>query len=178
MSKVSSPKGRLAVLFAALATACAVVAYTAATASADGRTINGAFCNDTPSKHFFCLEATFGDQQAEGFCGGGTLLTCTPGQNSGGVISLRPGTYWISVIDNSSVHDFTLRSCPGSSSACDESSGGAETPITDDPFVSPNPVVVKVHLDHGTARLFCDNDSHEGKGMYVDFVIGGVGQVG
>ena len=48
-------------------------------------------------------------------------------------------------------------------------------------------VTTKIHLDHGTYRLFCDVGNganfdtlgfHEKQGMYVDFVVGGVGQVG
>jgi hypothetical protein len=67
-----------------------------------------------------------------------------------------------------------------SDTPCTDGSG-PETPITSDAFTSPDPVTVKVHLDHGTYRLFCGNDgppNHEALGMYVDFVVGGVGQVG
>jgi hypothetical protein len=187
MSKVSSRKGRVAVLLSALATVGAIVAFMAASASADGRTINGAFCIDT-STHAFCMQASFGDQQAEGYCAGvavpGPNQTCTPNQNTGGIISLRPGTYWITVVDNNARHDFSLRSCPGSTSVCGDTPGSDELPITTDSAGSPaDPVTVtvKVHLDHGTYRLFCGNDgppNHEALGMYVDFVVGGVGQVG
>src|SRR5262249_11899188 len=102
-----------------------------------------------------------------------------PDQNSGGVLTLRPGTYLLSVNDSSRFHDFTLRSCPGSSAPCDESSGGAEKEITSDPFVGS--ATAMIHLDHGTYRVFCGNEGppvHEDKGMFVDVVVGGVGQVG
>jgi hypothetical protein len=37
---------------------------------------------------------------------------------------------------------------------------------------------LKINLEHGTYRLFCDVPSHEAAGMYIDFEVGGVGQVG
>ena len=52
---------------------------------------------------------------------------------------------------------------------------------------APQASRTKIHLDHGTYRLFCDVGNganfdtlgfHEKQGMYVDFVVGGVGQVG
>jgi hypothetical protein len=163
-----------------------IVALATATASADGRTIDGAFCNDatTTPKQAFCLEASFDGQTVKGFWAG-TIASCTPIPDPG-VLTLRPGTYWISVVDTSPAHDFSLRSCPGSTSVCGDTPGSDELPITTDAFTSPDPVTVKVHLDHGTYRLFCANDgnpaipanNHEAKGMYVDIVVGGVGQVG
>jgi hypothetical protein len=173
--------GRVAVLLAALATVGGSAAY-AATALADGgasdemRTINGSFCID--SSHQFCMQAEFEEQRVKNYCAGASAATCTPNQNSGGILSLRPGNYLLSVKDTSRFHDFTLRSCPGSETACDKSSGGEDLPITTDAFESQVPVTTIVHLTHGTYRLFCGNDSHEGKGMYVDITVGGVGQVG
>jgi hypothetical protein len=169
-------------LLAAIAAVGAIAACAAATALAGGgsstdiRTINGTFCND--ATHSFCLEADFGGQQVEGFCAG-TISACTPLQNSGGTLTLRPGDYLLSVTDNSRFHDFTLRSCPGSDTPCDESSGGTEQEITSDAFVGSQTALI--HLSHGTYRLFCGNDGppiHEDKGMFVDIAVGGVGQVG
>jgi hypothetical protein len=40
---------------------------------------------------------------------------------------------------------------------------------------------VKINLEHGWYRLFCDATSpvvHEPRGMYVDIEVGGKGQVG
>ena len=107
------------------------------------------------------------------------------------VTSIRPGTYWLAVTDNCKNHNFELRSCPGSDSPCDPNSDGVEQEIT--PMNDPNTangatgtVMVKIHLVHGTYRLFCDAPvtGHPGQthetffNMYTDFAVGGVGQVG
>ena len=73
-----------------------------------------------------------------------------------------------------------LRSCPGSTSDCDQSSGGELQTLTTIPDVKT--VTMKVHLKAGTYRLFCaaggpGPTGHEAAGMYVAFQVGGVGQV-
>jgi hypothetical protein len=110
-------------------------------------------------------------------------------------MTLRPGTYWITVTDNSNFHNFSWRSCPGSTDLCtaaNPASGGTDedvTPICNDPLVAgkcptANPAAnviqetFKVNLSHGTYRLFCDATNHEAMGMYVEIAVGGVGQVG
>ena len=162
------PKRRLATLLAALAVVGTIAGYAAPTAWAQGRTLVGEFgfgndpsnCRDTA--HF-------------------SIKLTEDGQP---VSSLRPGTYWLTVTDNCTNHNFELRTCPGSMSPCDRNSGGIEQPITGEPAETPGTVTVKVHLVHGTYRLFCDaltsaGVSHEvAFNMYTDFEVGGVGQVG
>ena len=177
----------------------AVAAYSVATASAQGRTIDGTFClppttAGPPPGHWFCMQAAFDGQTVQGDCNQIVPLSSAPTAcNSDlasedpdgtvvntGVLTLTPGTYWIRVVDNSSAHNFELRSCPGASSPCDPSSGGLEQRITGVPD-TPGTVTVKVQLKHGWYRLFCDATSpviHEPRGMYVDIEVGGVGQVG
>jgi uncharacterized cupredoxin-like copper-binding protein len=156
MTKVSSLRGRLAVLLATFAVFGMAAAYAALRASADGRTLVGNFCPG------FCMSIT-----SDGVVYG------TPNRAD---LALRPGTYWLTVNDNSTHHNFTLRSCPDATSACDQTSGGTVDPITTAAFTGT--VTQKVLLTHGTYRLYCSVDGHEGMGMYVDFEVGGVGQVG
>jgi hypothetical protein len=167
---------RLPVLLAALAAAGAVAAYAAATASADGRTLVGRFGFDAvPSDTSYYQQC--GPPKNAGF----TIVLSEDGQP---VTALQPGTYWLTVTDNCPNHNFELRSCPGSESPCAPDSGGAEQEITS-VSGTPGAVTVKVHLEHGTYRLFCDapvgttGQTHETAfGMYADFSVGGVGQVG
>jgi hypothetical protein len=90
-------------------------------------------------------------------------------------LSLRPGTYWITVNDDSTSHNFSLRSCPDSSSPCGPGAGSVQD-LTTNPD-APGIVTTKIELGHGTYRLFCSAPNHEGRGMYADFSVGGVGQV-
>lgn len=94
--------------------------------------------------------------------------------------SLRPGTYWLSVFDTSGQHDFVLRSCPESDSPCTAGNGTTQriTTIAENDSATGPHVTVKLNLEHGTYRLYCDAPFHEAAGMYVDFAVGGVGQVG
>ena len=190
MSRTNLTKGRIAIVLAVLAAVGSFAAYSIATASAQGRTIDDAFCLSTNTP--FCLQATFDGQTVMNYgtgtgCGPTTPRNCTPTGN--GLLDLRPGTQWIAVTDNHNAHNFELRSCPDSTTACTDGNG-AETQLTpicnitgsDTPCGGTAAVIIsdtlKIDLKHGTYRLFCDTPGHEAAGMYVDFVVGGEGQVG
>ena len=111
------PKSRLAAFLAALAVVGTIAAYTAPTASAQGRTLVGEF--------------GFGNDRTK--CTDKAHFTINLTEDGQSVSSLRPGTYWLTVTDNCANHNFELRTCPGSTSPCDPSSGGTEQPITGDP---------------------------------------------
>jgi hypothetical protein len=162
--------GVVLVIASAIGAVGAVAAMAASShraALADGRTIDGVFCAG------LCISVTTSDGQTV--------------QSPEG-LSLRPGTYWLTVTDTSSHHDFILRSCPGSTSPCDQGSNGDELPLTtvsEGSAAAPVVVTLKINLQHGTYRLFCNAPmgsmpamDHESMGMYVDFSVGGVGQVG
>ena len=181
MSKTFLSKQRAVGLLAAFAAIGAVTAYAVATASAQGRTLVGEFGFDTSA----ASGTSYYHQCAPRNAGFTIVLT----ENGKPVTAIQPGTYWLTVTDNCTNHNFELRSCPGSSSPCDPSSGGEEQGIT--PLSDPNTsngftgtVTVKIHLVHGTYRLFCDapvptGGTHETAfNMYTDFAVGGVGQVG
>jgi hypothetical protein len=171
MTRVVSWKRRATVAFVALGVVGAIAAATVPTASADGRALVGQFGFDALNN-------------GNGPCGppaaNFTIVLTEDGQP---VSSLRPGDYWLTVTDHCANHNFELRSCPGSTSPCDQNSGGAEQEITT-VAGTPGMVTTKIHLVHGTYRLFCDalnaaGVSHEvAFNMYVDFEVGGVGQVG
>ncbi len=169
-------KHRTAVLTVALVIASATSATAAVTAMAassdeappaDARTIDGTFCTG------LCIHVTTSDGQTA--------------QSPNG-LTLRPGTYWLTVTDTTRFHDFVLRSCPGTTSPCDQNSNGDESQLTTISEGSTTAPVVesrKINLQHGTYRLFCNAPmgsmpgmDHEAMGMYVDFSVGGVGQVG
>ncbi len=178
MTKRKSRRGSLAVLLAALVVLGTVAAYTAATASADGRTLQGNFCTlsvppATPASSHFCMSITWD---------GATVGTATRTDPTQPDLALRPGTYWLTVTDDNNGHNFVLRSCPDSTSLCDGASGGAEQEITPlNNGAAPAPTLtetLKLNLQHGTYRLFCAAPNHENRGMYVDIAVGGVGQVG
>ena len=174
MRKVISLVAVMALLvsLATLAVVGTIAASTAPTASAQGRTLVGEF--------------GFGNDPAN--CRNSTQFSINLTEDGQPVSSLRPGTYWLTVTDNCANHNFELRTCPGSTSPCDPSSGDIEQPITGEPAATPGTVTVKVHLAHGTYRLFCDaivssgphmGETHEvAFGMFADFEVGGVGQVG
>ena len=183
MTEGYSKRSRAAALLAALAAVGTVAVYSAATAAADGRTLEGNFCGTSHT----CMTITF-DGATDG-----TPTRTDPAQPD---LTLQPGTYWITVTDNSNFHNFSFRSCPGSASLCtsdNPASGGTDqdiTPICNDPLTAAgscprtNPAAnaivqtIKVNLTHGTYRLFCDAPGHEAAGMYVEIAVGGVGQVG
>jgi hypothetical protein len=129
----------------------------AAAVSAEGRQLVGEFCTNPQAlpKPGACMSLSFDGETARGY-------TDAPNR----VLTLRPGTYWLTVNDNSTAHNFSLRSPDGLEQAI---TGVADT---------PGWVTVKVNLTHGTYVLFCDADDHEKDGMYVDLEVGGVGQVG
>src|SRR5207342_673126 len=148
-----------------------------ATASAQGRTLVGAFGFDTSAASGTSYYHQCGPPANAGF----TIVLTEDGQP---VTSLRPGTHWLTATDNCTNHNFELRRCPVPASPCDQDSGGTEQQITGEPVETPGTVTVKIHLAHGTYRLFCDaltpaGVSHEvAFNMYTDFEVGGVGQVG
>jgi hypothetical protein len=168
MTRVSSPRGRGAVLLAMLAVLGLTTVYVVATASADGRALTGDYCT-TPTGGTRCMQITW-DGVAYG-------------TNNRDDLTLRPGEYWLTVNDTGTfgpVHNFALRSCPGSTSDCDQASGGDVEMLTT--IADVKTVTMKVHLKAGTYRLFCAAGgtgpfSHETAGMYVAFQVGGVGQV-
>ncbi len=147
----------------------AVYAFSAASASADGRPLTGAFCT-TPTASMFCMQITW-----DGVDYSHALY---PDRD----LQLRPGNYWLTVNDNSSMHDFALRSCPGSTLPCTSLNPTATTTQITPVMGAPGEVTDRVRLEFGTYRLYCDVTSargnHEGAGMYVDFEVGGVGQLG
>src|SRR5437763_12323425 len=108
MVKTSFRKHRVAVLLAAFVTVSAIAAITAiaaiaastrAAATAHGRALVGNFCT-TSTGSMFCMTLT-----DDGVAYGTTNRA---------ELALRPGTYWITLDDNSPAHDFALRSCPSS----------------------------------------------------------------
>jgi hypothetical protein len=150
---------------ALLATFAAVVvtAVVVPAAAADGRSLDGTFCSHfvsgSPFPPGLCIQLASADATAQGYFD-------SPGQ-----LSVRPGNYWLTVVDNSNAHNFTL-----------QGPDGLDMDITPVPNGgTPAPVItetVKVHLDHGTYVLLCDADSHAADGMEITIDVGGVGQVG
>lgn len=133
----------------------AALALAATPASADGRQLVGEFCSNAQAqpKHGACIHLSFDGQSAQGY-------TDSPNR----VLELRPGTYWLTVNDNSTAHNFALEDPSGS---VDIITGVADT---------PGWVTVKVDFTHGTWRLLCV--PHDEFGMFVDIEVGGVGQIG
>lgn len=164
MKRFTLSKRRIAALVLGLGAAGAVAAFTVEGASAEGRTLDGAFC--AIANNHTCMTLSF-DGVAHG----------TPNRDD---FALRPGTYWLSVFDNSGQHDFVLRSCPGTDSPCTAGNGTTQqiTTIGENDSGTGLHVTVKLNLEHGTYRLYCDAPFHEAGGMYVDFAVGGAGQVG
>lgn len=142
-------------LAAALAAVSVGVGAAAADDSTPGRELVGTFCTNPNAQPAVgaCIQASFDGQTAQGYTGSATRD-----------ISLRPGTYWLSVYDDNTHHDFSL-----------ESPDGTDLDITD-VAGTPGWVTVKVDLTHGRWMLFCD--PHRAFGMYVNLDVGGVGQVG
>ena len=197
----------------ALAAALSLLAVMAGPAAAQedfGRTIQGSFCL---TDHLFCIRASVdGQAPVEGYGVDGNGGICAkPGSAVGGpqycvpsgtgLLTIRPGTYWIIVDDPLNTHNFELRSCPGSSSPCGPGQGSEQTltPVCNDdpahpdvfkcsttnpfPEKAANDIVTTLKLDlkPGTYRLFCDAQKpvvHENAGMYIDIQVGGVGPAG
>lgn len=183
MSKFIFGRRNIAVLLTTLAAAGAIAGNAVATPPTPGRTLVGAFGFDTAQAGGTSYYQQCGPPANAGF----SIVLTEDGQP---VTSLRPGTYWLTVTDNCPNHNFVLRSCPGSDSPCDPTSGGIEQEIT--PVYDPNTadgetgtVMMKIHLVHGTYRLFCDalhpvtGEPHEiAFDMYTDFTVGGADQIG
>jgi hypothetical protein len=75
------------------------------------------------------------------------------------VTSLRPGTYWLTVADLSTIHNFHIFG------------PGLNEVVTTVPFTGT--ATVKIHLSHGEYTFQCDPHSHT---MNGSFDVGGVGQ--
>lgn len=123
----------------------------------DGRRLVGVFCTNPQAlpKPGACISLSYGGLTAVGYTG-----------SANRVLTLRPGTYWLSVRDDSAAHNFSLA---GPDGVDQDVTGIADV---------PGWVTVRIHLDHGSYTLFCDADDHRADGMYVDIEVGGVGQVG
>ncbi len=157
MTRVNSPRRRVSVvLLATVAVVAAVIAaqISTATSAADTPTLTGDFC--TLNASMFCMTMTWNG-----------VAYGTPNRDT---LALKPGTYSLTVDDNSPAHDFALRSCPGSTSACDPSNPvGTATVITTRAQIAT--VTTSIDLTPGTYRLYCDVGTHEANGMFVDFTV-------
>lgn len=154
---MTSRKKRLAAALLLAASVAAVAALTvgAATRSDDGRQLTGQFCTNANAmpKPGACIALSYDGATAQGYT-----------DSTERTLTLRPGTYWLSVNDTSTTHNFALESPDGSDQDL--------TAVAE----APGWVTVKVDLAHGHYTLFCD--PHRMMGMYVDIEVGGVGQVG
>lgn len=161
MRKTASVKRRGAALLAASAVACVIGGYSVTAASANGRTLDGVFCSHAVSGSPFppglCIQLRFGGETVQGYYG-------SPGR-----ISLRPGDYWLTVTDTSNAHNFSLTGPDGMDMDITPVDNGSTPVITS---------TVKLHLEHGSYTLLCDNDGHSAAGMEIAIDVGGVGQVG
>jgi hypothetical protein len=177
MTKAYSTKGAAVFLLAALAVAGTIAAYLVANARADGRTLDGSFCQ--PPVPALCIQVASGQ---------GTVAGAMGADQPSHVLTLQPGTYWLTVDDTSTRHDFMLRSCPGEVVLCDQTQSTGAAPAGNELQLTTIPgegsVTVKINLKHGTYRLYCNAPlgvdsptNHEAMGMYVDLEVGGVGQV-
>ena len=88
MTRVSSPRGRGAVLLGMIAVLGLTTVYVVATASADGRALTGDYCT-TPTGGTRCMQITW-DGVAYG-------------TNNRDDLTLRPGEYWLTVNDTGSL---------------------------------------------------------------------------
>lgn len=158
MTRPPRPRTRLAaVVLLTPLLAALVPAGTAAADVAVARQLVGEFCTNPQAlpKPGACLSLTFDAQTVEGY-------TNSPNRT----LDLRPGTYWLSVNDDSTAHNFSLETPDG---LVQDITGVADT---------PGWVTIKIQLTHGSYTLFCDADDHRADGMYVQIDVGGVGQVG
>jgi hypothetical protein len=180
MKTGKSLRASLTALLATLAVVGTIVGYTAATASADGRTLDASFCGNGLPHLCFVVNGTAYD-----------AATHVAGQPD---LTLRPGTYWITLTDDNNFHNFAVRTCAGNdvTALCDDSAANADAPVlvlsplnnanvTADMNCSGAPGTLtcayKFVSTHGTYRLICQQTGHERGGMYVDIAVGGVGQV-
>ena len=130
--------------------------------SAADPALSGAFCNTAQTP--LCISIASNGETFNGFQGSDHVVHLT----------LTPGTYSLTVNDNSRFHNFELRSCPNSTSRCGQSSNGTAQPITT-VADAPGLVTVQTQLDDGWYRLFCNalmgTMTHEDMGMYVDIQV-------
>ena len=89
----------------------------------------------------------------------GPFFSITLEQDGKPVTSLRPGIYWLTVDDNSGVHNFHIIG------------PGLDDVVTSVPFQGT--VTHKIHLRHGSYHYQCDPHSFA---MFGDFTVSGVGQ--
>ncbi len=121
------------------------------------RQLIGKFCSNPAAqpKPGACISLSYQGQTAVGYTGSEDRL-----------LTLRPGTYWLTVDDTSAAHNFAL-----------ESPDGTDQTITGVPD-TPGWVTVKETLTPGTWVLFCAADGHRGDGMYVTIQVTGDTQTG
>ena len=97
-------------------------------------------------------------RQLEGTVGPGFTIHLT--EDGQPVSSLRPGTYWLTVHDLATNHNFHIFG------------PGLDERVTTVPFTGT--VTVKIHLSHGEYTVQCDPHSAT---MHESFDVGGMGQV-
>ncbi len=121
--------------------------------AAEGRQLDGRFCTNPNAlpKPGACIALSFGEQAAQGYT-----------NSADRVLSLRPGTYWLTVNDNSAAHNFSFE---GPDAVDEDLTGVADT---------PGEVTFKVHLTHGQYSLYCN--PHRAFGMFVVLDVSGEGQ--
>ena len=154
MTRAKLPKGRIAVLVAALAAFGAVAAYSVTSAAAQGRRL--------VPQHLLCDSASFLPHDVLRRADRDRLWrrqrrhrppahisNCTP--SGTGLLDMTPGTHWIAATDNHNAHNLELRSCPSSTNACTDGAG-TETefsPICNDAVVMPDAILRQrsVHRD-------------------------------
>jgi len=153
MTKINSPRGHVLVMLLAAVVAAVIAAqHFTATSSADNPTLTGDFC----ALNTRCMSMTWNG-----------VAYGTPNRAK---LALLQGTYSLTVNDNSPAHDFALRSCPGSTAACDPTNPvGTKIQITTQAQMGT--VTTAVDLAPGTYRLYCDVTTHEAQGMFVDFTV-------
>jgi hypothetical protein len=141
------------ILTALVAVGLVVAVGAIAAGGTGGRQLDGGYCTNPQAlpKAGACIALSFGDQTASGY-------TNSPDR----VLSLRPGTYWLTVNDNSAAHNFSFQGPDGVAQTL--------TGVPD----TPGLVTFKVHLTHGEYSLFCD--PHRAFGMFVVLDVGGEGQ--
>ncbi|MGH3025214.1 MAG: hypothetical protein ACRDLR_02060, partial [Gaiellaceae bacterium] len=149
MTRTVFRKRNIAVALTTLAAVGAMAAYATATASADrgNRTIMGNFC--LGGDRLFCISAGLDGQtpvEGYGVDGNGGVCAKPPGDlnipsgpqycvpSGTGLLTIRPGTYWITVDDPLNTHNFEFRSCPGSTTPCGPNQGSELqlTPVCND----------------------------------------------
>lgn len=119
------------------------------------RQLAGEFCSNPAAEPMSgaCISLSYQGQTAVGYTG-----------STSRVLTLKPGTYWLTVNDTKTTHNFALETPDGSDT---DITGVADT---------PGRVAVKVTLTPGTWVLFCSADDHREDGMFVDIQVGGPGQ--